>query len=102
MKQRITTILLVLLTATIAFSAIDISGHARVRPRFDTLDWGTIGNDGLQSKTDIYYWYRVRLDFKATIGFSKPVSDITDPIILSASFHPRLMELVERLTRVIL
>jgi len=68
MKQRITTILLVLLTATIAFSAIDISGHARVRPRFDTLDWGTIGNDGLQSKTDIYYWYRVRLDFKADIG----------------------------------
>ncbi|MBL7052458.1 MAG: hypothetical protein ISS00_01785, partial [Candidatus Marinimicrobia bacterium] len=52
MKHRITMILLTLLTVGVAFSAIDISGHARVRPRYDVLDWGSIGNDGIKSKTD--------------------------------------------------
>ena len=69
MKHRITMILLTLLTVGVAFSAIDISGHARVRPRYDVLDWDPYDDgNGVQSKMDIYYWYRVRLDFKADIG----------------------------------
>jgi len=54
---------LLLLLLTLGFSNIEISGDARLRPRYDIKD----SNNGIKTY-DLYYMYRGRLNFASNIG----------------------------------
>ncbi len=55
--------MILLILFSISFSAIEISGDARLRPRYDIKNYA----DGTNTY-DMYYMYRARLNFNSDIG----------------------------------
>ncbi|MEA3500908.1 MAG: hypothetical protein U9R41_07825, partial [Candidatus Marinimicrobia bacterium] len=68
MKKNILIGILLLLVANLFAMEVKISGDSRVRPRYDLKQ--TFDNDGelLKKYGDLYYHYRIRLNFSASIG----------------------------------
>ena len=58
-------ILFIIISISISFADIYISGDARVRPRLDIKD---NPEDNVKKQSDLYYLYRARLNIKADIG----------------------------------
>ena len=57
-------ILLIIISISISFADIYISGDARVRPRYDVRE----NYAGNKKVSDLYYLYRARLNIKSEIG----------------------------------
>lgn len=56
-----------LLIVSLSFAAIEFSGDARVRPRYDTIKYG-LSNGFYDNTSDFYYQYRARINMKVDIG----------------------------------
>ena len=60
-------IILIIFMLSFSFSAIEFSGDARVRPRYDAIKYG-LTNGYYDNSSDFYYQYRARINMKADIG----------------------------------